>query len=230
MTEPASSVSIWMRPTRPRRDRPTLSRERITAAAVALLDDVGIEGLTMRALADRLDTGPTTLYWHVDSKIDILDMALDAVIGEIDVPATPTSAEWRGDLRRVCADWHATLLRHPWTATLIGRPIVGPNSLRLLEYVTATLTATGLGGQVAAAVWACYSHVTGAAAAEATFPHDDAAAAHEAEHIADHAEQYPTLAANTELIVDRPWAPTILAGLDFLLDGIASAAGRGRRG
>ena len=55
-----------------------LSPARIAAAAVALLDAQGVNGLTMRGLAERLGSGVMSLYWHVDSKEAVFDLALDA--------------------------------------------------------------------------------------------------------------------------------------------------------
>ena len=53
---------------------------RIVEEALALLDEgQGIEGLTMRQLAERMGSGVTSLYWHVDNKDDIVDLALDAI-------------------------------------------------------------------------------------------------------------------------------------------------------
>ena len=59
------------------RSEPPLSRERIVATAVELLDDQGFDGLTMRRLADRLGSGVMSLYWHVDNKEEVFDQALE---------------------------------------------------------------------------------------------------------------------------------------------------------
>ncbi|NUR82456.1 MAG: helix-turn-helix transcriptional regulator, partial [Nonomuraea sp.] len=76
--------NVWARP---RKDpKPRLTLDRIVAEAVALLDEEGVGRLTMRRLADRLGTGSTTLYWHVKTKEDVLDLALDAVFGEVPLP------------------------------------------------------------------------------------------------------------------------------------------------
>ncbi len=56
---------------------PPLSLERIVATAVELLDTEGFDGLTMRRLADRLGSGAMSLYWHVDNKEEVFDLALE---------------------------------------------------------------------------------------------------------------------------------------------------------
>ncbi len=57
---------------------PSLSRERIVAGAVELLDAHGVGGLTMRGLATHLGSGVMSLYWHVDNKEDVFELALDS--------------------------------------------------------------------------------------------------------------------------------------------------------
>src|SRR5688500_1061000 len=91
-----AAKSIWLRVPRETRDRAVLTRDRIVAEAVNLLDAEGASRLTMRRLAERLDTGSTTLYWHVDTKADVLDLALDAVWGEIELPAG--GGTWRDNV------------------------------------------------------------------------------------------------------------------------------------
>ncbi len=67
-------------PERERRREDALSRERIVDAAIELLDADGEDGLTFRALATRLATGPGAIYWHVTNKGELLVAATDAVV------------------------------------------------------------------------------------------------------------------------------------------------------
>ena len=64
----------------PQRREDSLSRERIIDAAIELLDASGEAGLTFRALAERLATGPGAIYWHVADKSDLLTAACDALM------------------------------------------------------------------------------------------------------------------------------------------------------
>ena len=73
-------ISASLQPVQEPRSEPPLSRERIVATAVELLDAQGVDGLTMRRLADRLGSGVMSLYWHVDNKEDVFDLALDSVL------------------------------------------------------------------------------------------------------------------------------------------------------
>lgn len=79
---------------------------------MALLDEEGIDGLTMRRLAERIGSGVTTLYWHVDTKDDVVDLALDAIFGELP-PAPPADTDWRAAIVALLLDWRTAMLRHP---------------------------------------------------------------------------------------------------------------------
>ena len=94
----------------------SLSRDRIVAAAVALADSGGFESLSMRALADELNTAPMSLYRHVANKEDMLDEMVDVVFAEMYVPGI--GGDWKTELRGRGISARAALLRHRWA---IGR-------------------------------------------------------------------------------------------------------------
>src|SRR4051794_7764135 len=73
-------VRMPTRTRRPERREEPLSRERVVEAAIELLDTAGEGGLTFRALAARLATGPGAIYWHVTGKDELLGAATDAVL------------------------------------------------------------------------------------------------------------------------------------------------------
>src|SRR5437868_5722680 len=86
-----------------RRRREPISREAIVAAAITLLDREGLAALSMRRLAEELGAGAASLYWHVGSKDGLLDLVLDQLIGEGQVPdADP--ARWREQLKQVARE------------------------------------------------------------------------------------------------------------------------------
>jgi AcrR family transcriptional regulator len=98
----------------------------------------------MRKLADELGTGAASLYWHVGSKDGLLDLVLDQVIGEANVP-DPDPGKWQDQLKQVARDQRAASLRHPWVVRVsIGRIPMGPNALRYSERILAILRAGGL--------------------------------------------------------------------------------------
>ncbi|MFD3611208.1 TetR/AcrR family transcriptional regulator [Streptomyces atroolivaceus] len=143
-----SRVSVWLdrrTPSRTRRtDQPAgLDRERITAASVRLLDADGLAKFSMRRLAAELDVTAMSLYWYVDTKDDLLELALDTVFGEI--PAAPEDADWRDRLRELAVSYREMLVRHPWVSTLIGSFLnIGPHSMLFSYAVQDVIRATGL--------------------------------------------------------------------------------------
>ena len=122
------------------RTEPPLSLDRIVATAVELLDTEGVDGLTMRRLADRVGAGAMSLYWHVDNKEAVFDLALDAVLEYRGPPQPAESEDWRGDILHLLEDWRASMLRHPWSASLLPRRALGPNILARLELLGKTLS------------------------------------------------------------------------------------------
>src|SRR5215470_7029902 len=127
-----------------RRRREPISREAIVTAAVRLLDNEGLAALSMRRLAEELGTGAASLYWHVGSKDGLLDLVLDQVIGEQEVPK-PDQAHWKEQLKEVARTQRRISLRHPYIVRIsIGRIPMGPNALRFSEAVLAILRAGGL--------------------------------------------------------------------------------------
>ena len=123
--------------------------EAITEAAIKILDSEGLEGLSMRRVAEALNTGPASLYWHVGSKDGLLDLIFDQLIGEMDVPA-PQGSQWKEQLKQVALAQRATILRHrDLVAISMGRIPMGPNALRYTESVLAILRAGGVADDLA---------------------------------------------------------------------------------
>jgi AcrR family transcriptional regulator len=123
--------------------------EAITAAAVKVLDSEGLDGLSMRRVAEALNTGPASLYWHVGSKDGLLDLIFDQLIGELTVPE-PDGGRWKEQLKQVALDQRAMILRHrDVVAISMGRIPMGPNALRYTEKVVSILRAGGVPGDLA---------------------------------------------------------------------------------
>ena len=218
--------SVWLRPRRASRGEPPLTLARIVEAAVALLDDEGIDRLTMRRLAERLDVMAPSLYWHVDTKDDVIDLAVDAIFGERP-PPVGAAALWRDDVTAVMTAWRAALLRHPWAAAVPARrrPTIGPNFLAWMEFLQGTLVRAGFGGKaLSAATWALYNHVMGSASTEAALRITDEERQLGQAKLHGDRDRYPTLAANGYLY-DDDWDGSFTTGLAYLLDGLEARLG-----
>jgi len=120
------------------RAAPPLSRAQIVDAAIAVADAEGSDAVSMRRIAHVLRAGTMSLYWHVANKEHLLDLMLDALIAEVEVPEP--SDDWRADLRALGGNYRAMLLRHLWMMDFVGgRPPLGPNTMLNLDRSLALL-------------------------------------------------------------------------------------------
>ncbi|MFF5438467.1 TetR/AcrR family transcriptional regulator [Streptomyces achromogenes] len=155
---------------RSRRERPAkpaLTREGIVAAAVAILRAEGLRKVTMRRLAQELDTGPASLYVYVRNTDELHAAVLDELLGTVG-PA-PAEGGWRERLERVLTRYTAMLLEHPSLArsALTARPS-GPHYLRLIETLLGLLREGGVpAAQAAWGVDLLLQHATATAAEHA---------------------------------------------------------------
>lgn len=199
---------------------PALSLERIVATAVELLDAQGLSGLSMRRLADRLGSGVMSLYWHVDNKEDVLDLALDTVLRYRGPPKRPKPSDWRGEIIHLLEDWRASMLRHPWSAALLPRRVLGPNILARLELLSQALSKAGVAdADLNVAIWSLWNHVMGATITRASFEVSDADRAAAQQRLTDLNESYPMI-GRSRLLLDDDWDGAFRKGLSFLLDGL----------
>ena len=122
--------------------RMPLTREQVLHAAVALADEQGAEGLTMRKLARELGVEAMSLYNHVASKADLFDGMIEIVFGEVDAPAA--GGDWKAELRKRAVSTREALERHRWAiGEMEGRTNHGPANLRLHDAVLGCLREAG---------------------------------------------------------------------------------------
>ncbi|WP_157254071.1 TetR/AcrR family transcriptional regulator [Nonomuraea typhae] len=157
-------MTVWDRPEPPARPVP-LDRERIVAAAIALADEGGLEAVSLRKVAARLQAGPMRLYGYISTKQELFDLMVDEVHAEI-LPGLHGDG-WRQVLHGRAHRTRQAARRHEWLADLLGgRPSLGPNALAVTEATLAALD--GLAGldTVMRAVETVSAYVTGAIRAE----------------------------------------------------------------
>lgn len=103
--------------------RGSLNRERVLDAALALVEEAGIEGLSMRGLGARLGVEAMSLYNHVDSKAALLDGLVERLVLEIKLDLRP-GEPWPETLRRLAAEYRRLALARPRAFTLLAtRPL-----------------------------------------------------------------------------------------------------------
>jgi TetR/AcrR family tetracycline transcriptional repressor len=116
----------------------------IVAAAVEVIDEVGLDGLSLRVVGQRLDVTPMALYHHIDSKAALLDLVLDATIGTVsleDLPADPIDG-----LVEIAQRYRRAFAARPGVAPLLAlrQTPKGPASRRLITTILDLLRAAGL--------------------------------------------------------------------------------------
>ena len=138
-------TSVWLREPR-KATSPGRSREEIVGAAVRLLDEEGLSGLSMRKLGAKLSAGATSLYWYVANKDELLELAYDEVWAEMTVP-DPDKVGWRDSASALSHSMRQVILRHPWSADLIGRlPALGPHAMHVADKMRRMFKSAGFGG------------------------------------------------------------------------------------
>jgi AcrR family transcriptional regulator len=123
-----------------------LSKQRIVAAAIEILDAGGETALTFRALAARLATGSGAIYWHVASKNDLLTAATDDVITRV-MTEVASGAEPQEAIRAIALGAFDAIDAHPWVGTQLSREPWQPAILQILEGVGGQLQALGVPGR-----------------------------------------------------------------------------------
>ncbi|GAA2775403.1 TetR/AcrR family transcriptional regulator [Streptomyces showdoensis] len=108
------------------------------AAAVALADEGGLGGVSLRKVAARLNAGPMRLYGYISTKQELFDLMVDEVYAEIRPQEPP--GDWREALGGLAHRTRHAALRHEWLADLLGgRPALGPHALAAGEATLAAL-------------------------------------------------------------------------------------------
>jgi AcrR family transcriptional regulator len=154
--------------------RERTSPEAIVTAAVQVIDDDGLDALTIRRLAGELGVAPMTVYSYVRGKDELLDLVIDRVAADITLP--PTSGNWRDRARTLAHSLRDTLLAHPAGARLISeRPMTSPNTFRLFDAGLGIFRSAGFPDDQAANAYFAFGNyvmgsVTQATTAQATAP------------------------------------------------------------
>lgn len=141
MTDRAFPGEVWLRAQRNGRG---FGVDELADCAVRILDADGLAGLTMRRLATELGVATTSsLYWRVHNKAELLEFALDAIIGEAANPAPDTGAH--RELRALCGGLYERLMAHPWSPALLATASgLGPNYRGLSKRLVQAISAAGV--------------------------------------------------------------------------------------
>ena len=186
------------------------------------MDAHGSDALTVRGLAQEAGMATTALYNYFPSKDDLVDAAIDAAAGEVELPE-PSAQAWKQQLAGAARAWFHAGLRHPGVARLrFERPLQSGRTLRVTDWAIAVLRAAGLSKPDAVAAFKALTVLTlgtsAAAIAEARPAERQQAAAR---HASVGAGELPAMAAvAAELTASLGGDQAFEFGLSALLDGI----------
>lgn len=204
-----------------------LNDRRIAEAALGLIDEQGLDGLSMRKLAQRLGAAPMSLYTHVADRQALLEAVAQLLLAEIEAPE---DLDWRQTVRVIMRSTRAVGLRHPNAAPLLSR--FAPRTVDALAFVEAGFRAFRRAGFDDVSTARCYralaAYSLGALdvelrryfAGHPLGPADDTPL--EGPTAARH---LPTLVAVRPALAGQDDAAEFEYGLELLLSGFATAVG-----
>jgi AcrR family transcriptional regulator len=219
---------------RSRRERPAkpaLTRAGIVATAVELVLAEGLAKVTMRRLAQELDTGAASLYVYVRNTAELHAAVLDQLLGAVDLSPVTAAGDWRDRLERVLTSYAGVLFEYPGLAqsALVARPS-GEEYLNLIEGLLALLDEGGVPrGQASWGIDILLQFATSTAAehaatdpkAAATEPSDDwVALANAVRNVS--AETHPQVAAHGTELLSGPGEARLAWGFRVLINGVLS--------
>jgi AcrR family transcriptional regulator len=207
--------------------RRRLSRERVVAAALAIVDRDGLEGLTMRALGRELGVDPMAVYHWVPSKDDLLTLIVEAVYREIPLdPDLLPPGDWTerfGYAGRVLRD---VLRRHPHALPVLAtRPPVSLGAMKVVEFAIQILRDAGFPPVPALeGVNVMANYVIGFVLAEVGLPPGAEADVGEEEQAAllqqMTPEEFPNILEAVEASPQFDWDRRFAFGMDTLVRGL----------
>ena len=206
-----------------------LSRERIVQAAIELLDTEGEAGLTFRALATRLETGPGAIYWYIANKGELLVAASDAVVA-LALNAVGARAAPRKTIRGIAVAIFELIDAHPWLGSQLSRAPWQTAMLQIFERMGRQLQALGVPSEVQfTSASALVSYVIGVSVQNAANGRMFEPSVNRAELLEAEAARWQALDAREYAFIrnvatqlrEHDDRAEFLAGIDLILAGIA---------
>ncbi len=217
-----------------RRRREPVTRERVIAAALRVMDAEGLDAVTMRRLGRELGVEAMSLYNHVRDKDDVLAGIVEMVMSEFDPPAS--RGDWHEDAKNAAREWRRMLSLHPHVMTLMAeqrKPLTTPDSVRPMDSAIGVLRGAGLDVRDAAQAFHTFGgYIMGFVMMEQgmMIGHGEGDEAHLRE-LADFAQmvaagELPHLTEALPILNDCAADEQFEFGLDLLVRGVDSKLGR----
>ena len=211
---------------------PRIEREQVILAALVLLDQEGLEGLTLRKLAQTLQIQAPSLYWHFDDKQSLLDGVADALIEQV-ARSIPADLPWDSSVRRIAKELRSALLRHRDGARLFtGTYAVSENVLRVNEAMIDAFVRAGTDAALASTFsFSVVYYVLGFAMEEQALDPRNALdlASRKQAFFEMTKARFPRNWAAREAIFSSDFDARFMTGLDLLIEGVAQQVSRIKR-
>jgi AcrR family transcriptional regulator len=205
-----------------------LTERRIAEAALDLVDADGVDGLTMRKLAQRLGVSAMALYTYFPDREAVLEAVTQLVLTEVEIPAE--DLDWRETIRQLMRSIRRVGLRHPKAAPLINR--FPPRTVDALAFVEAAFRAFRRAGFDDRSTVRCYRALAVYSMGTFDVELSHYFAQHPAAQVVDGSLDTPTavrllphVASIAPLLADQDDEEAFEYGLELLLDGFAQATG-----
>jgi len=213
--------------------RPAVPLDRIVATALQIVDEEGADALSMRVLAQRLDSGTATLYRHFASRAELTAQVVDRVFGEVEFdPDGLNAMSWQQACQTLVHNMFDVLRRHRNVSPLLVEQVpIGPNAMAQRERCIAMLLDHGFAPQLAARSYATLArYVLGFAiqlTGDSTTRQIDDAQLSAVFRGLD-ASVFPATAAIADLL-PVSLADEFAFGLELIITGLAQLHGSGPR-
>jgi TetR/AcrR family transcriptional regulator, tetracycline repressor protein len=196
--------------------QPKLNRELIIMTAFSLLDDNGMEKLSMRNIAKRLNVKAMSLYNYVENKEKLLNGIVEVSICEVKIPQP--SSNWESDLRNAALSFYEMLLQHPNLLPVISThsPLTekGIGQVEKLFLILKVVNITGL--EAFSLIHIIIAYVIGYAAISITDKQPFVAIKKEMD-----LKKYPSILDASLELNKRNYKEEFLYGFDLILDGLS---------
>jgi AcrR family transcriptional regulator len=214
--------------------RRPLDYAQIIDAALKVLDAEGLDGVSMRRVAQELGTGAASLYAHVKNKDELVEGVVDRIFGDVKLPPPRTGDDWRAELTELAHAAREVLAAHRDVAgALWGRIPLGPNAMVLSERVFGVMRRIGLPDQVIA--WAgplLFDYVSADAYEGNVYAQrfgDEAGAAHYFQSVRNYfsrlpPDRFPNMVALGNSLTTGGSDERFEFGLNVIIDGLAAQA------
>lgn len=209
--------------------REPLSRERIELAALALIDQVGLEAFSTRKLGEMLGCEAMSIYHHFPSKAHILDALVDRVVGSVHIPPHELGSVER--LRGLARGWREMALRHPRFFPLLSvHRLNSETGVRYLNEILLAFRDAGLEREMAARLFRVMAYFLMGAALDEISGYARGPSSLEPISDEELVRGFPQIADAGEFFSQPHFERTFEMGLDLFLEGAGLLPDVGAKG